>query len=69
MEAPQKVKNRGILGGSVIKHLPSTQVTILGSWDQVPRLAPCLAGCLLLPLPLPLLVFPLPAAQGAQSGA
>ena len=34
------------------------QVTILGSWDQVPRRAPCSVRTLLLPLPLllPLLV-------------
>jgi len=55
-------KNRGkkgYLGGSVVKHLPSAQVMIPGSWDGAPRRAPCSAGSLLLPLPLPLLVFPL----------
>ena len=27
----------GHLGGSVVEHLPSGQVVILGSWDQVPH--------------------------------
>ena len=27
------------LGGSVVEHLPSTQVMILGCWDQVPHQA------------------------------
>ena len=27
-----------------VKHLPSVQVMILGSWDQAPCLAPCSAG-------------------------
>ena len=26
----------GRLGGSVVEHLPSAQVVILGSWDRVP---------------------------------
>ena len=43
---------RGHLGGSVVEHLPSAEVMILGSWDRVPHLAP--AGSLLLPLPLSL---------------
>ena len=49
----------GRLGGSVAKRLPLAQVTIPGSWDRALRRAPCSAGSLLLPLPLPLLVFPL----------
>jgi len=34
-----------------VKHLPSAQVTISGSWDRVLRWALCSAGSLLLPLP------------------
>ena len=30
----------GHLGGSVVEHLPSAQVMILGSWDQVPYQTP-----------------------------
>ena len=49
----------GCLGGSVVKHLPSVQVMIPVSWDRAPHQAPCSTGSLILPLPLPLLVFPL----------
>ena len=42
----------GHLGGSVVERLPSAQAMILGSWDQVPHLAP--SGSLLLPLPMSL---------------
>ena len=28
-------------GGSVVERLPLAQVTILGSWDQIPHQAPC----------------------------
>ena len=31
---------KGLLGGSVIDHLPSVQGVILESWDQVPHQAP-----------------------------
>ena len=34
-----------------VKRLPSGQVMIPGSWDQVLHRAPCLVGSLLLPLP------------------
>ena len=37
-----------------VKHLPSAQVMIPGSWDRAPHWAPCSVGSLLLPLPLPL---------------
>ena len=50
---------QGWLGGSVVKRLPSAQGVIPESWDQAPLQAPCSARNLLLPLPLPLLVFPL----------
>ena len=36
-----------------VKHLPSAQVMIPGSWDRAPHWAPCSAGSLLLSLPLP----------------
>ena len=42
-----------------VKHLPLAQVMISGSWDQVLHWAPCSAGSLLLPLPLPSLVISL----------
>ena len=51
----------GHLGGSVVEHLPSAQVVILGSWDQVPHRAPhtepaspsaCVSASPSLPLPL-----------------
>jgi len=32
LEAPS-----GCLGGSVVKHLPSAQVMISGSWDRAPQ--------------------------------
>ena len=36
-----KVYNSGHLGGSVVEHLPSAQVVILGPWDpRVPHQAP-----------------------------
>ena len=45
-------EKEGHLGGSVVEHLPSAQVVILGSWHQVLHLAP--DGSLLLPLPMSL---------------
>ena len=36
-----------------VKHLPSAQVMIPGSWDGAPHWAPCSAGSLLLPPLLP----------------
>jgi len=53
------VRRMGSLGGSVVEPLSLAQVMIPGSWDRVPHRAPCLAESLLLPVPLPLLVFPL----------
>ena len=32
----------GCLGGSAVGHLPSAQGVTPGSWDRVPRQAPCL---------------------------
>ena len=49
----------GHLGGSVLKHLPSAQVMILGSWDRAPVWALCSAGSLLVPLLIPLPQTPL----------
>ena len=49
-------RSRGAWVAQSVKHLPSAQVMILGSWDQVPHQAPCSAGSLLLSLPLPLLL-------------
>ena len=49
-----------VLGASVaqsLKHLPSAEVMIPGSWDGALCWALCSVGSLLLPLPLPL---PLP---------
>nr|XP_045726523.2 acyl-coenzyme A thioesterase 9, mitochondrial-like [Mirounga angustirostris] len=59
LENELKVHFMGHLGGSVVKRLPLAQVVIPGSWDRAPHWAPCSMGSLLLPLPLPLLVFPL----------
>ena len=36
-ETEHKSKLLGHLGGSVVERLLSAQVTILGSWDQVPH--------------------------------
>ena len=44
---------QGHLGGSVVKHLPSAQGVIPGSWDQVPTLG-SLQGRELMSLPLSL---------------
>ena len=40
----------GVWGAPLVKHLPSTQVMISGSWDGAPQRGS--AGSLLLPLPL-----------------
>ena len=37
----------------LVKRLPSAQVMVPGSWDRAPHRAPCSAGSLLLPPPLP----------------
>ena len=34
----------------LVKHLPSAQVMVPGSWDRAPSQAPCLAESLLTPL-------------------
>ena len=39
MENQIKVLKEGCLGGSLVKHLPLTQVVILVSWDRVPHQA------------------------------
>ena len=41
---------QGCLVTQLVKHLPSAQVMISGSWDQAPHPAPCFVGSLLLPL-------------------
>ena len=48
-----------------VKHLPSAQILVSGSWDRVLHQASCSAGSLLLPLPLlfPLLVLSLNLSQ------
>ena len=54
--APQFIKNsvkRDTWVAQLVKCLPSAQVMIPGSWDQVPHWAPCSVGSLLLPLLLP----------------
>ena len=38
----QKVDQGGHLGGSVVERLPWAQGVTPGSWDQVPRRAPCM---------------------------
>ena len=32
----------GLLGGSVVEHLPFTQDVVLEPWDRVPHQAPCI---------------------------
>ena len=49
----RKLLFRGTWGGGgapSMKHLPSAQIMIPGSWDRVPNWAPCSAGSLLHPL-------------------
>ena len=48
----QKMRCRGAWVAQLVKHLPTAQVMISGSWDPVPGQAFCSAGTLLLPLPL-----------------
>jgi len=59
----RKNKITGAWVAQLVKRLPSAQVMVPGSWDGAPHWAPCLAGGLLLPLPLPLLVFLLSFCQ------
>ena len=49
----------GHLSGSVVEPLPSAHVMVPGSWDGVPRQAPCSSESLLLHLLLPLLILSL----------
>ena len=37
-----KQEEWGHQGGSMVEHLPSAQGVIPGSWDRVPRQAPCM---------------------------
>ena len=48
-----------------VKHLPSAQIMIPGSWDGAPHGDPCSSGnlLLLLPLPLSLLMLSLSLSQ------
>ena len=54
-------EGRGAWVAQSVKHLPSAQLIITGSWDRAHHRAPCSVGSLLLPLPLllPLLVLAL----------
>jgi len=54
-----KCKSRDAWVAQSAKRLPSAQVMVPGSWDRALHRAPRSAGNLLLPLPLPLLVFPI----------
>ena len=53
-----KLSNMSLIWGTwvaqLVKPLPLAQVMISESWDPVPCWAPCSAGGLLLPLPVPL---------------
>ena len=53
------IKKKGVAPG--VKHLPSAQVMISGSWGRAPHRTPCSVESLLfpfsLPLPLPLLML------------
>ena len=53
-----KIENKEYSSGGtwvaqLVKHLPWAHVMILGAWNSAPCWAPCSAGSLLLPLPLP----------------
>ena len=39
-----KLPDMGLLGGSVVRPLPSAQVMISGSWDGAPHQALCSEG-------------------------
>ena len=45
---------RGAWVAHLVKRLSSTEIIILGFWDQASYQAPCSMGNLLLPRPLPL---------------
>lgn len=45
-----KKRDVGRLGAQLVERLPSAQVVIVGSWDQVPCRSPCSMGIPLLPL-------------------
>ena len=51
-----KVKIKGLLGGSVVEHLPLAQVVTLGSWEETHIRLPAGSLFLLLPVSLPLSV-------------
>ena len=50
MMSPKEVTFRGTWIAELVRHLPSTQVMIPGSWDWTPHWDPCSSGNLLLPL-------------------
>ena len=46
MNIDAKILTNGLLGGLVIRHLPSAQIVIPGSWDPALGQAPCSVGSL-----------------------
>ena len=53
----KNIKDRSARVAQAVKHPPSAQVVIPGSWDWAPHWASCSPESLLLPLPLLLLLL------------